>query len=174
MRHIVFQGRKYKHVIMNISGNAPFHEILKKVNGLTIPDSPHDDEHTRYAVLELINNSLRAHREKGILENIRTEYKVKDDELEIIITDKGGGFDISKLPYDIGDSVDDVDTNDGRFQEYREENQYKRFGMGLLVARRLFPIFSINFYDSEGNEVPYIAGEVEGTRIDMGIRLSDV
>ncbi len=136
----------------------PFHEILKKVNGLTIPDSPHDDEHTRYAVLELINNSLRAHREKGILENIRTEYKVKDDELEIIITDKGGGFDISKLPYDIGDSVDDVDTNDGRFQEYREENQYKRFGMGLLVAKRLFPIFSINFYDSEGNEVPYAAG----------------
>jgi len=57
---------------MNISGDAPFHEILKQVNGLTIPESPHDDEHTRYAMLELINNSLRAHREKGIKNSILT------------------------------------------------------------------------------------------------------
>ena len=77
MRHIVFQGRKFKRVIMNISGDAPFHEILKQVNGLTIPESPHDDEHTRYALLELINNSLRAHREKGIKEKITTELSVR-------------------------------------------------------------------------------------------------
>ena len=158
---------------MNISGDAPFHEILKKVNGLTIPDSPHDDEHTRYAVLELINNSLRAHREKGVREKIRTEYRVEDDTLEITITDKGGGFDPASLPYDLKDPVDDVDTNGNRFQEYREQNQYKRFGMGILVARRLFPTFSISFYDSDGNDVPYDADEVEGTRIDMGLRWND-
>ena len=174
MRHIVFQGRKYKRVILNISGDAPFHEILKKVNGLTIPDSPHDDEHTRYAMLELINNSLRAHREKGITEKIRTELVVKDRDLGISITDRGGGFDISGLPYDLGESVNEIDTNSGRFQMYREKKQYKRFGIGLSVARRLFPEFRISFYNDDGSEVPYTPGGVTGTRIDMGLRLNDV
>ena len=174
MRHIVFQGRKYKRVIMNISGDAPFHEILKKVNGLTIPDGPHDDEHMRYAVLELINNSLRAHREKGITDKILTEYRVEGDGLKIAIKDKGGGFDLTKLPYDIRESVEEVDTNDSRFQEYREANQYKRFGMGILVAKRLFPQFTISFYDEDGNDIPYTPGGVEGTRIDMGMGWNDV
>ncbi|MDF1566450.1 MAG: ATP-binding protein [Spirochaetaceae bacterium] len=174
MRHIVFQGRKYKRVIMNISGDAPFHEILKQVNGLTIPDSPHDDEHTRYAVLELINNSIRAHRENGIKDTIKTEMNVKDEVLTISIIDKGGGFDISKLPYNISDQVDDIDTNSCKFQEYREENQYKRFGMGLLVARRLFREFDIIFYDETGSHVPYRPGGVTGTRIDMKIRWANV
>lgn len=174
MRHIVFQGRKYKRVIMNISGDAPFHKILKQVNGLTIPDSPHDDEHTRYAMLELINNSIRAHREKGIKEAIRTELYVKDDILEIHIIDRGGGFNISELPYDIDDSVEEIDTNSGKFQEYRENNQYKRFGMGLIVARRLFPVFKINFYNEEESDIPYDSSDVLGTRIEMGIRWKNV
>jgi DNA topoisomerase VI subunit B len=108
------------------------------VNGLTIPDSPHDDEHTRYAVLELINNSLRAHRENGIKDTIKTEMNVKDEVLTISIVDRGGGFDISKLPYNISEQVDDIDTNSGKFQEYREENQYKRFGMGCLSLVAFF------------------------------------
>jgi len=170
MRHIVYQGRKYKRVILNISGDAPFHEILKKVNGLTIPDSPHDDEHTRYAVLELLNNSLRAHREQGIRDSIRTEMEADDEVLTITIIDRGGGFDIDGLPYDIRDSADDIDTNSGRFQEYREANQYKRFGMGLLVARRLFPEFDVSFYDESGTDVPYAPGSVVGTRIELGLR----
>ena len=159
---------------MNISGDAPFHEFLKQVNGFTLPESPHDDEHTRYAMLELINNSLRAHREKGIKDVIRTELKVKDDTLEIRITDKGGGFDFNSLPYDIVESVEEIDTNSGLFQEYREENQYKKFGMGLIVARRLFPVFKVSFYNEEEEDVPYTSTGVLGTRIDMGIRWNNV
>ena len=174
MRHIVFLGRKYKRVIMNISGDAPFHEILKQVNGLTIPESPHDDEHTRYAMLELINNSLRAHREKGIKEKIRTELQVGEELLNISITDKGGGFDISNLPYTLDESSNEIDTNSNRFQLYREENQYKRFGMGLIVAKRLFPVFDINFYDENGKDISYNPDKVVGTRIDMSIRWNNV
>lgn len=159
---------------MNISGDAPFHKILKQVNGLTIPDSPHDDEHTRYAMLELINNSIRAHREKGIKDTIRTELYVKDDILEIHIIDRGGGFSIDELPYDMGESVEEIDTNSGRFQEYRENNQYKKFGMGLIVARRLFPVFKINFYNENEYDIPYEPSEVIGTRIEMGIRWNNV
>jgi anti-sigma regulatory factor (Ser/Thr protein kinase) len=159
---------------MNISGDAPFHKILKQVNGLTIPDSPHDDEHTRYAMLELINNSLRAHREKGIKEAIRTELHVKENCLEIHIIDKGGGFDVNKLPYDIDDSVDEIDTNSGSFQEYRENNQYKKFGMGLIVARRLFPVFKVQFYNDVEGDIPFDPSKVVGTRIEMGIRWNNV
>ncbi|RKX85474.1 MAG: ATP-binding protein [Spirochaetes bacterium] len=174
MRHIVFQGRKYKRVIMNISGDAPFHEILKQVNGLAIPESPHDDEHTRYAILELINNSMRAHREKKVHEKIRTELKAEKDVLTIRIIDQGGGFDMSGLPYDIDKSVGEIDTNSNSFQLYREENQYKKFGMGLIVAKKLFPIFEISFYDENDETIPYTPGKVVGTRIDMGIRWNNV
>ncbi len=174
MRHIVFQGRKYKRVVMNISGDASFHKILKQVNGLTIPDSPHDDEHTRYAMLELINNSLRAHREKGISDVIRTELYVKEETLDIHIIDRGGGFDVGELPYNIDDTIGDIDTNSGRFQEYRESNQYKKFGMGLIVARRLFPVFNVHFYDENEKDVPYASSGVVGTRIEMGIRWTNV
>jgi len=174
MRHIVFQGRKYKRVVMNISGDAPFHEILKQVNGLTIPESPHDDEHTRYAMLELINNSLRAHREKGIHDKIRTELKVEEELLNIRIIDRGGGFDMSNLPYDINEAVDEIDTNSSLFQIYREDNKYKKFGMGLIVAKRLFPLFNISFYDENGEDIAYTPGNVVGTRIEMGIRWNNV
>jgi anti-sigma regulatory factor (Ser/Thr protein kinase) len=158
---------------MNISGDAPFHEILKRVNCLTIPDSPHDDEHTRYAMLELINNSLRAHREKGVQEAIKTELEVRDNILNISITDRGGGFNLKKLPYNIEESVSEIDTNSSSFQTYREENQYRKFGMGLLIARRLFPLFKVSFVNEEGKTVPYSLTGVSGTRIEMGLRWND-
>ena len=174
MRHIVYQGRKYKRVILNISGTAPFHEILKRINGLTIPDSPHDDEHIRYAILELINNSLRAHREKKVADTIKTQLRVDAEELKISIVDRGGGFDMTLLPYDIQEAVEGIDTESGQFQEYRERSGYRRFGIGLIAARRLFPFFKVSFYDESGGEIPYDPENVLGTRIDMGIRWKDV
>jgi len=46
--------------------------------------------------------------------------------------------------------------------------------MGLIVAKRLFPVFNISFYDEKENEVPFNPGKVVGTRINMGIRWKDV
>ena len=174
MPHIVYRGQKYTRVVINISGTAQFHEILKQLNDLAIPEIPQDDEHIRYALLELINNSVRAHREMNRDEVITTELWMEDDRLKISIVDKGGGFDINLLPYDFNQGADMIDTEDREFQKYRERNQYKRFGMGLVIGRRLFPEFKVSFYDENGSTVDYEPGNVLGTRIEMGIGLSHV
>ncbi|MCG8452563.1 MAG: ATP-binding protein [Spirochaetales bacterium] len=170
MRHIVFQGRKYKRVVMNIRGNALFHEILKKVNDIAVPHCPCEEEHMRYALLELINNSLRAHREQKVVDNIHVEIRADVEELIIIVTDKGGGFDTKILPYDLQENASGIDTNSSRFQEYRESHGYTRFGMGLIVARKLFHRFHVTFYDEQGDVPDYHPERVVGTRIEMGIR----
>ncbi len=176
MGHIVFQGRKYKNVAINIAGGAPFHAILKKINEITLPDCPGEDEEIRYAIMELINNSLRSHREHGIKEHIRVELSISGsdtdhNELTVQITDQGRGFDINTLPYDITTPAENIDTNSSRFQTYREEHRYQRFGMGLLMARRMFPEFRIVFMDADGNETAYNPETVRGTRITMKRRL---
>ncbi len=71
------------------------------------------------------------------------------------------------------DPVDEIDTNSRRFQEYREQNHYMHFGMGLLVARRLFPVFSIRFFNRNGDFSAFVPEDVKGTRIDMEMELND-
>ena len=63
-----------------------------------------------------------------------------------------------------------IDTENREFQKYRERSQYKRFGMGLVIARRLFPEFKVSFYDENDSVVDYEPGKVVGTRIEMGMR----
>ena len=149
MPHIVYRGQKYTRVVINISGTAQFHEILKQLNDLAIPEIPRD-------------------------EVITTELWMEADRLKISIVDKGGGFDINRLPYDFNQGADLIDTEDREFQKYRERNQYKRFGMGLVIGRRLFPEFKVSFYDENGSTVDYEPGNVVGTRIEMGIGVSHV
>jgi hypothetical protein len=60
-----------------------------------------------------------------------------------------------------------VDLNGSRFQEYQRRNNFQRFGMGLLVARRVFPSFSLAFLDAAGRQVRWGEGEVAGTLIHM-------
>ena len=99
-------------VVVNISGTVPFHEISKHLNYAAIPESPHDDEHIRYVLPELINNAVRAHREMNLDEVITTEPWVEDDRLKISIVDKGGGFDMRQLPCDfsIPDETSGLDS----------------------------------------------------------------
>jgi anti-sigma regulatory factor (Ser/Thr protein kinase) len=174
MRHIVFQGNKYNRVIFNIRGDAPFHDILKKVNGLSLTDCRCDEENGRYALLELLNNSLRAHREKSITEKIHTKIIADDDAMRITITDRGGGFDPAGLPYDIESPIDEIDTDSIAFQEYREATQYTRFGMGLLTARRVFTGFDLCFLDADDRLTEWKDGNAVGTRINLAIGWNDV
>ncbi len=173
MDHIVFEGRKYKKIAFNIATGAPFHEIIKKINSIGFPENTVNEEEIRYAVLELINNSLRAQRQHKIQQDIRTELHLDGSELSVSITDRGPGFNVEILPYSLETPVDEIDTNSRSFQAYREKNHYKHFGMGLLIARRQFPRFKIIFLNSEGTEVPYTPGGVAGTRIEMSKRLNN-
>ena len=49
---------------INISPIVEFREILKVLNNIHLPDYGIDHDNMKYAVMELLNNSLRAHREK--------------------------------------------------------------------------------------------------------------
>jgi len=173
MRHIVFKGQKYKQVLMNIHPDAPFNKILKEINSLTLPVDYQNDEHTRYAILELINNSIRAQKENRSNEPIKLEIKIENNILTVTVTDSGGGFEISELPYDINEPVERIDPNKKSFQDYREKNQYKRFGLGLLVARKQFPQFEITFYNNKNETVPSGSTEITGTVIKMSLELPD-
>lgn len=173
MRYIVYKGKKYNRFVLNFKMDEPFYEILNRINSLEIPNSPHDDEHTRYAILELINNSIRAQRELGTDTLIKVGFKVRDDDLSISIVDQGGGFDINLLPYDIKSEAEKINTENMDFQQYREKNHYKKFGMGLVFVRKLFSDFELNFYDENGKDIPYHPDRVIGTRITIGFQWND-
>ena len=162
-----FRGKICRTFKMNIYPFAEFNEILTQLNEITFIGGRINQEHAMYAVLELINNSLRAHREKSITKPLRLTVTVSPEGLTIVIKDFGGGFNPERLPYDISKPVQDVDTNNESFQQYRERHGYKRFGIGLYVARKTFTKFTLKFFNEKGDFVDYKEHETQGTYIEM-------
>ncbi|MDA3851248.1 MAG: ATP-binding protein [Spirochaetaceae bacterium] len=169
MKNILYQGKRYNHLNINISANAPFNAILNQINQIYIEPIGISQEHISYAILELLNNSLRAHREKHIDKNITVKAQSKGKFVLFIIKDWGGGFDVSELPYDINEEHEKIDVESDQFQLYREKHQYRRFGMGLLSTRRVFQEFEIKFYDGTGQLGPYKKDFTSGTVIKLGV-----
>lgn len=170
MSSILYNGKSYKNIILKISVKAPFREILKKINELVLPCSAMSSEPIRFAILELVNNSIRAHRENGSDQDIQLEFRLIADTLNIVLKDAGGGFDTAALPYDLSASPESIDVNSFAFQEYREKNSYQRFGMGLLAVKKVFDTCEILFYDQENNTGPWTRGKTQGTIIKMTYR----
>ena len=136
VEYLSFHGKKYRTVRLHIRPDADFNDILSELNDIEVIKIEISSEQIMYAILELLNNSLRAHKEKGIEKKILTQFSVNDGKLHVKIQDWGGGFDISSLPYNLNEQTDDVDTNSGTFQEYREEHGYMRFGIGLYIVKK--------------------------------------
>jgi anti-sigma regulatory factor (Ser/Thr protein kinase) len=152
-----------------INSNADFNKLLSVLNTIEINGVSMQSEHITYAVLELLNNSMRAHRENNIDKKIRTEFTLSDRTLSIFIQDWGGGFDPSVLPYDLNGDPNDIDMHGQEFQQYREEHGYKRFGIGMLIVKKTFDHFKIYFIDEEMNPVTWDSGKVSGTCIELGL-----
>jgi anti-sigma regulatory factor (Ser/Thr protein kinase) len=157
--------RRCRQVRLNIHPTAEDRWVLDILAGSA--GEVGSPENVKFALLELISNSLRAHRERGVREPVHTVLRFEDGHLTVTIRDSGGGFDPSTLPYDLDGDVQAVDPNDASFQEYQKRNNFQRFGMGLLVARRVFPSFSLAFVDAEGRSVRWGEGAVSGTMIRM-------
>jgi anti-sigma regulatory factor (Ser/Thr protein kinase) len=164
---LVLRSRRCRQLRLNIHPSAEYRKILDILNGLDLPASVGNPENVKFAVLELISNSLRAHRERRVEEQVLTVLRYEDGQLTVTIRDFGGGFDPYSLPYDLQGDVRAVDPNSSRFQEYQKRNDFQRFGMGLLVARRVFPNFSLVFLDATGHPVRWGEGMVSGTFIRM-------
>jgi anti-sigma regulatory factor (Ser/Thr protein kinase) len=168
MSPIRYQGKTSRRVRIHIDPATEFRKILRTFEEMELPECGHCEENVKFAVLELVNNSLRAHREKQVSRPISVIFEEKDGSLEVSIRDRGGGFDPGTLPWRLDGDHRLVDTQSHAFQEYREKHDHLRFGMGLLVARRTFARFELVFLDAQDQPIPWDSGHVAGTLIRLG------
>jgi anti-sigma regulatory factor (Ser/Thr protein kinase) len=174
MRYLKYKDEMYRSLIFNISDKAPFNAILKCINLVDSGISHELEEHIYYSTMELVNNSLRAHREKGISSRpVRVKVSAEEEFLVIEILDYGGGFNRDDLPYDYQLPPEKVNTDDFSFQRYREKYEYRRFGMGILTARQTADDFSLQFHRKGEKSEVYREGETEGTIVTMGIKWNE-
>ncbi|SRR6056297_488913 len=166
-KYIEYGSTKCKRLVFRISPETPFQEILAKLNRVKFIGSFIPTEHITYSVLELLNNSLRAQRERNANDPILLRFQERKEGFHIYIRDWGGGFDISELPYDIHTKVDEIDIHNEEFERYRQEHEYMRFGLGLYLARKTFPFFSISFIDPHEKPVEWDPRVTAGTIIEL-------
>ena len=76
-----FQSKQSDRITINIHPKADFREVLQILESIRFPDFVTNAENIKYAVLELINNSLRAHREKQVDKNVVTEFRSNDSKI---------------------------------------------------------------------------------------------
>jgi len=163
--YLEFHEQQFRDLSLRFAPNQEFREIVDAVRSIRLPPISVNTELAAFSVLELLSNSIRAHRERGIREEVNLNYTLSRGNLEIEILDSGRGFDPSRLPYRLNDSPDRVDPTSTAFTEYRIVYGNGRFGMGLLAARRTFPSFSLTFVDKTLRPCPWFSGLVRGTRI---------
>jgi anti-sigma regulatory factor (Ser/Thr protein kinase) len=169
----VFQDRSSDRVVLAIDSKDNFRDVLRTIDAVSFPDFVSNPDNLRFAVLELISNSLRAHRETGAEEPISVEFRCRDGHVEVLIRDFGGGFDPAGLPYDLAADPGSVDHHSAAFEEYRTRHENLRFGMGLLVARKTFPGFTLRFFDRKHRAVSWGEASVWGTLIHLSTAKED-
>jgi len=163
--HLEFEERSSRRIVMHVHPQADFREILGVLEAIRLPEFVRNGENVKFAVLELLGNSLRAHRERNVERKIRLVFITEDGRLRVTVRDYGGGFDPDRLPYRLGDEAGDVDHTSPAFQEYQRKHNYLRFGMGLLVAKRTFDEFRLSFFDTAEQPVDWGSGAVLGTLV---------
>lgn len=167
----MYKTEVYRNLIFNISEKAPLNAILKYLNLVNSGIPAEKQENIIYSTMELVNNSLRAQRETGSHEKpVKLRFSAEDDYLLIVVKDCGGGFETSLLPYDMNTPARDVDLESTAFQRYRERYSYNRFGMGLLTARQMADLFTLEFHRKGKVMNGYQKGRTEGTIVTMGIK----
>ncbi len=166
-RYIEYGKKRCKRLVIRISPNSDFQDILSQLNSIRFADCRLTSEQIIYAILELLNNSLRAHRERSHDLPIYLHFSADGDFLEIYLQDWGGGFDTSRLPYKLYEEVEKIDIHDERFESYRNNYHNKRFGLGLYLAKKTFHEFSLHFIDEDGLETDWETGKSAGTVITL-------
>lgn len=156
-------------VRMTVNPKADFRQIIHAFDSVELPPARVSGENIRFAILELVNNSLRAHREKGEARDILVDLTVADGRLSVALRDFGGGFDPRRLPYDLEADPASLDVHSRPFEEYQKANGYKRFGMGIFVAKKTFDHFHLQFLDERDMPSPFVAGRIVGTLITLDL-----
>lgn len=177
--YIEFRSKRLRRLQLNIKPEIDFGIVLGVLEEVQNSSEPRLMGHIRFALLELVNNSLRAHRSRQNSSDISIDFRIVEHirevnndgsaktGLSIVLEDSGGGFDPADLPYNIFAPLDNIDLQSESFQLYREMHNQQRFGMGLFVTRRTFDSFKLEFIDHYGNAGVYSPDDIRGTRISL-------
>jgi len=162
-------GKQSRTIRLSVNPQADFRQVIRTLEAIVIPPVRVNEEHVRFAVLELLNNSIRAHKEKGEPRDISLDLTISDGRLVVTIRDFGGGFDTGKLPYSLEDDPSQLDLHSAAFEEYQRRNGFKRFGMGIYVAKKTFDEFRLVFLDDRDQPMSWRPGETVGTLITLSV-----
>lgn len=163
------EGRQSRTIRLSVNPDADFRDVIQTLESISIPPVGVNQEHVRFAVLELLNNSIRAHRERGESRDILLDLTMTDGRLVVSIRDFGGGFDPARLPYDLQADASSLDLHSASFEDYQKRNGFKRFGMGIYVAKKTFDEFRLVFLDSRDRPMTWVPGETVGTLITLSV-----
>ena len=120
--HLACKGKKSRELRLKIHPEADFRKILNVISDVTFPDTLDNVENIKYSLLELINNSLRAHRERKEQRKIIIRFNTISETFDINIKDYGGGFDPALLPYDLNSNHGQIDHTGPKFQKYQKKH----------------------------------------------------
>jgi anti-sigma regulatory factor (Ser/Thr protein kinase) len=162
-------GKHSRTIRLSVNPQADFRQVIHTLEEIVLPPVRVNEEHVRFAVLELLNNSIRAHREKGEDRDISIDLTISDGRLVVTIRDFGGGFDTGKLPYSLEADPARLDLHSAEFEEYQRVNGFKRFGMGIYVAKKTFDEFRLVFLDGRDQPMSWKPGETVGTLIVLSV-----
>ncbi len=162
-------GKRSRTIRLGIKPNADFRAVIQTLESIVLPPVPVSPDSLRFAVLELLNNSIRAHRERNEPRDIAVELSVADGRLVVSVRDFGGGFDTGSLPYDVAADPSGLDLHSPQFEDYQKRNGFKRFGMGIYVAKKTFDEFRLEFFDEKDQPMPWVKGRTVGTLITLSV-----
>ena len=163
------KGKHSRTIRLSVNPQADFRQVIHTLEEIVLPPVRVNEEHVRFAVLELLNNSIRAHREKGESRDISIDLTISDGKLVVTIRDFGGGFDTGKLPYSLEADPSRLDLHSPEFEDYQKRNGFKRFGMGIYVAKKTFDEFRLVFLDERDQPMSWRPGETAGTLIVLSV-----
>jgi hypothetical protein len=172
MAGIKYEGVEHRAANIAVRPNCEFPTVLGTFNAIRYPNTGVSDEQISFAILELVSNSMRAHRERGREEAIVVRVWIEGSLMMVSVADRGGGFDPGRLPYAFDVPVASLDLMAPEFIAYRERYDNARFGMGLVAVRKIFPVFSLKFVDGSDKELAWPSPGIEGTMIVLGLPLS--
>ena len=161
--------KRSRTIRLSVNPRADFRDVIRTLEAIVLPPVRVSDEHVRFAVLELLNNSIRAHKEKGEPRDISVDLTLTNGRLVVTIRDFGGGFDPEKLPYGLEEDPALLDLHSPAFEEYQKRNGFKRFGMGIYIAKKTFDEFRLIFLDDRDKPMAWTAGKTTGTLITLSV-----
>jgi DNA-binding response OmpR family regulator len=144
------EGRTHTAIEIHMNSDARNREQLNDLLSelfLLTPLSEEEVGQIRYAALEMIENAMEwGNRRRSDL-MVTVTYEVTDDQLKLVVTDQGQGFDPKSLPHAA------CDEDPCKHLCVREQLGLRDGGFGMMIARGVMDEVR---YNERGNQVTLI------------------